>query len=286
MTGPLHTDESIVVIGGGTMGVGIAQSMLEAGASVLLVESDPRRIQAARDRVEAGLRRRFQTDPDPVASCDKLLVYLDVSDRMVASSLPTMVIEAVPEDRDLKAAVLREVELVFGDVPLIATNTSSLSIGGLAACLTRPARFLGMHFFNPVARSELVELVVGPRTASATLHSARVWVERLNKKCIVVNDSPGFATSRLGVSIGLEAIRMLQEGVASAEDIDLGMTLGYKFPVGPLRLTDIVGLDVRLMIAEHLANELGPRFEPPQLLRDLVAAGHLGQKTGKGFFEW
>ena len=276
----------MVVVGGGTMGAGIAQSMLEAGASVLLVESDPRRIDAARDRVTSGLRRLFRAGADPAASCDTLLARLEVTNRMGVDSLPALVIEAVPEDHGMKTAVLREIELVFANAPLVATNTSSLSIDGLAAGLARPGRFIGMHFFNPVPRSDLVELVVGSRTAPATLEAARHWVGRINKQCIVVKDSPGFATSRLGVSIGLEAIRMLEEGVASAADIDQGMMLGYRFPIGPLRLTDLVGLDVRLSIADHLASELGARFEAPQLLRDMVAAGQLGQKSGKGFFEW
>ncbi|WP_258546414.1 3-hydroxyacyl-CoA dehydrogenase family protein, partial [Microbacterium sp. H6] len=154
------------------------------------------------------------------------------------------------------------------------------------AVLDRPSRLLGMHFFNPVPASTLVEIVHGASTAPALVDAARGWVAAIGKTPIVVADAPGFASSRLGVAIGLEAIRMLEEGVASAEDIDAAMTLGYKHPVGPLRLTDIVGLDVRLGIAEYLSAQLGERFEPPALLRRLVAEGHLGRKSGRGFYEW
>ena len=169
---------------------------------------------------------------------------------------------------------------------VIATNTSSLSIDGLAAGLARPDRFVGLHFFNPVPASGLVEIVVGPATGDDLVAAAQAWVEALGKTAITVTDSPGFASSRLGVAIALEAMRMLEEGVASAADIDTAMTLGYRHPVGPLRTTDLVGLDVRLAIAEHLARELGPRFEPPAILRSLVAEGRLGRKSGRGFYDW
>jgi 3-hydroxybutyryl-CoA dehydrogenase len=196
------------------------------------------------------------------------------------------VIEAVPEDPALKVASLLRIEDRVGAETPIASNTSSLSIDELAASLRFPSRFLGLHFFNPVPASELVEIVVGAATEPGIVASAQDWVAALGKTPVTVKNSPGFASSRLGVAIGLEAIRMLEEGVASAEDIDAAMVLGYKFPVGPLRLTDIVGLDVRLGIAEYLHSQLGERFAPPQLLRDKVAAGELGRKTGSGFFQW
>ena len=169
---------------------------------------------------------------------------------------------------------------------IIASNTSSLSINQLANMLPDPARLIGLHFFNPVPVSDLVEIVVGKRTDPALVRDAQRWVAGLGKTAITVQDSPGFASSRLGVAIALEAMRMLDEGVASAADIDTAMTLGYRHPVGPLKTTDIVGHDVRLNIAEHLARELGPRFAPPQVLRDKVAAGELGRKTGQGFYSW
>lgn len=168
---------------------------------------------------------------------------------------------------------------------MLATNTSSLSVGAIGRDL--PAgRLLGMHFFNPVPAQRLVELIRPPEAGDDLVERVRGWVEALGKTAIVVDDAPGFATSRLGVAVGLEAIRMVEEGVASAEDIDTGMELGYRWPMGPLKLTDVVGLDVRLAIAEHLAEELGGRFAPPQLLRDKVARGELGRKSGQGFHRW
>ena len=168
----------------------------------------------------------------------------------------------------------------------LASNTSSISIDDLAGELRVPARFLGLHFFNPVPASTLVEIVAGADTEPTLVDAARGWVAAIGKTPVVVRDAPGFASSRLGVALGLEAIRMLEEGVASAQDIDAAMELGYRHPMGPLRTTDIVGLDVRLGIAEELHAKLGERFAPPELLRRLVAEGHLGRKTGRGFYEW
>ncbi|MFI2708243.1 3-hydroxyacyl-CoA dehydrogenase family protein, partial [Nocardioides sp. CER28] len=206
---------------------------------------------------------------------------------MAASDLGAteLVVEAVPELPDLKADVLATIEAAAPTAD-IGTNTSSLSIDHLADALHDPSRLVGLHFFNPVPASALVEIVVGRHTSPALVTQAQGWVERLGKTAITVTDSPGFASSRLGVMLALEAMRMLEEGVASAEDIDAAMTLGYRHPVGPLRTTDIVGLDVRLDIAEHLARELGPRFEPPTVLREKVAEGKLGRKTGEGFYRW
>jgi 3-hydroxybutyryl-CoA dehydrogenase len=197
-----------------------------------------------------------------------------------------LIIEAVPEDIRLKAEILRAAEAGSGPDALLATNTSSLPVSELAAALDRPGRFLGMHFFNPVPASRLVEVVVARETTAEAVATARDWVHRLGKTEIVVKDSPGFASSRLGVLLGLEAIRMLEENVADAAAIDTAMELGYRHPMGPLRSTDLVGLDVRLAIAEYLHRTLGERFDPPQLLRDKVAAGELGRKTGRGFYDY
>jgi 3-hydroxybutyryl-CoA dehydrogenase len=190
----------------------------------------------------------------------------------------------VPEDVELKRRVLSEAASACPQA-VLASNTSSLSISDLAEGLPGE-RVLGMHFFNPVPVQKLVELVHHDGVTGDVVANVRAWAEALGKTVIEVRDSPGFATSRLGVAVGMEAIRMLEEGVATAEDIDTGMRLGYGWPMGPLRLTDLVGLDVRLAIAEHLASELGARFEPPRLLRDKVARGELGRKTGRGFFDW
>ncbi|MDQ1671441.1 MAG: 3-hydroxybutyryl-CoA dehydrogenase [Frankiaceae bacterium] len=279
---PDHT----AVIGGGKMGAGIAQVMLAAGASVAVVEAGDAAAQAARARVAKGLeetKRRGKLD----AEVDDVLARLTLVDS--AAELPSdtgLVIEAVPEKIDLKIDVLTAAESALAADAVLATNTSSLSVTELAAALQRPTRFLGLHFFNPVPASKLVEIVVTPETDAAVVDAARGWVQVIGKTDVVVKDSPGFASSRLGVMLGLEAIRMVEEGVAEPEAIDTAMELGYRHPMGPLRSSDLVGLDVRLAIAEYLARTLGERFTPPQLLRDKVAAGELGRSTGKGFYTY
>ncbi|MTV25880.1 3-hydroxyacyl-CoA dehydrogenase family protein [Nitriliruptoraceae bacterium ZYF776] len=273
------------VLGGGTMGVGIVHALLVAGDEVVLVERDRAEADRARDRVAASLTKaveRGKLDADP----DALLGRLTAADDVAAFAGVHLAVEAVPEDATLKRRVLAGIEAAVGDDVVVGSNTSSLSIDGLASALERPHRFVGTHFFNPVPASQLLEVVRGSATTDATVELARDLARRLGLEPIVVGDAPGFATSRLGLALGLEAIRMVEDGVASAEDIDTAMRLGYKHPVGPLRLTDLVGLDVRLGIAEHLTRELGPRFTPPQLLRDKVAAGELGRKSGRGFFDW
>ena len=274
------------VIGGGRMGAGIAQVLAAAGASVTVVERDPAAAGAARERIATGLRRaagRGKLDGDPQDVLARVTLADDVAGLPAAADL---VVEAVPEDAALKVRVLTAAEAVVGDGTILATNTSSLSVAGLADGLRRPERLIGMHFFNPVPASALVEVVLAPRTADDVRDAVIGWVGALGKTEVVVRDSPGFATSRLGVLLGLEAIRMLEEGVADAAAIDRAMELGYRHPMGPLRSTDLVGLDVRLAIAEHLRAELGERFAPPALLRDKVARGELGRKTGQGFYTW
>jgi 3-hydroxybutyryl-CoA dehydrogenase len=274
------------VIGGGRMGAGIAQVFASAGSVVCLAERDPAAAVASRDRVAMGLLRAAEKGKLG-ESADAVLERLVLVDDVAA--LPSdvaLVVEAVPEDAALKIQVLSAAETAVGEHAVLASNTSSLSIAGIADGLRRPERFLGLHFFNPVPASSLVEVVIGPATGDDTAAAARSWVAGLGKTEVVVRDSPGFATSRLGVLLGLEAIRMLEEGVADAASIDRAMELGYRHPMGPLRSTDLVGLDVRLAIAEHLHRELGERFAPPALLRDKVARGELGRKTGQGFFTW
>jgi len=217
---------------------------------------------------------------------EEILERLTVSTGKDALATVELAVEAVPELWDLKVSTLREAESHLAEGAVLASNTSSLSIDGLAAELERPASFLGLHFFNPVPASKLIEVVAGKATRPELVDAARGWVAGLGKTAVVVNDAPGFASSRLGVALALEAIRMVESGVASAEDIDNAMVLGYGHASGPLKTTDIVGLDVRLDIAEYLASELGERFAPPQLMRDMVARGELGQKSGKGFYDW
>ncbi len=195
-------------------------------------------------------------------------------------------IEAAPEQLPLKRTIFTEVERHAPARALLASNTSSLRIGEIASALRAPERFVGMHFFNPAHILKLLEIVAGEATAPEAVETARGLGVRMGKEPIVVRDSPGFASSRLGLVLGLEAMRMLESGVASAADIDKAMTLGYGHPMGPLKLTDLVGLDVRLAIAEYLEKELGPAFAPPRILRELVRAGKLGRKTGEGFYLW
>ncbi|GAA1054298.1 3-hydroxyacyl-CoA dehydrogenase family protein [Dietzia natronolimnaea] len=273
------------VLGGGRMGAGIAHAFLLAGARVTVVERDEQAGHAARERIERDLARsaeRGAENGDLSEWVANLAVSLDHADLAPCE----LVVEAVPEVWDLKVSALQEVERHLGPTAWLATNTSSLSVDGLAEQLRRPERFCGLHFFNPVPASQLVEVVISRHTGEELTRRSVDWVEALGKTPVVVNDAPGFASSRLGVAIALEAIRMVEEGVASPEDIDNAMVLGYRFPVGPLALTDLVGLDVRLGIAEYLESKLGPRFAPPQLMRDMVDRGELGRKTGQGFFRY
>ncbi|MEV0037809.1 3-hydroxyacyl-CoA dehydrogenase family protein [Streptomyces sp. NPDC050804] len=274
------------VIGGGRMGAGIAQSFATAGSQVTVVESDAAAAAAALDRIAVGLKRAEERDRLP-ESAARLLAR--VTTVRAVGDLPEhadLVVEAVPEDAALKARVLAAAEQTVSGTTVLAGNTSSLSVTELAAALNRPGRFLGMHFFNPVPASALIEIVLTPHTGEDTVQAALDWTRGLGKRDVVVNDSPGFASSRLGVALGLEAIRMVEQGVAEPEAIDDAMRLGYKHPMGPPRLTDLVGLDVRLAIAEHLEATLGERFAPPRLLREKVACGELGRKTGQGFYTW
>ncbi|MBQ1443001.1 MAG: 3-hydroxyacyl-CoA dehydrogenase family protein [Renibacterium sp.] len=276
---------NVGVIGGGRMGAGIAHAFLVNGCAVTVAEASAEFIAAARGRVEEAVLKsadRGMLEGPP----ERVLRNLSVVTSIEELSGSDLVVEAVPEIFELKVAALQRAEAALSAGAVLATNTSSLSVNGLAAVLGRPEQFLGMHFFNPVPASTMVELVRGERSPDALVATAKNWIEALGKQAIVVRDAPGFASSRLGVAIALEAMRMLEEGVASAADIDTAMELGYKHPMGPLRTTDVVGLDVRLGIAEYLAGTVGPRFEPPQILRDKVARGELGRKSGQGFFSW
>lgn len=273
------------VLGGGRMGAGIAHAFCTAGASVVVVERDEQAASAAYERVASNLAKSVERGTTE-ETLDALVARLSVSTDYADFAGAGLVVEAVPEDFSLKATALKAVEEQLDADAWLASNTSSLSVSELAEKLQRPERFCGLHFFNPVPASTLIEVVLGKQTSEELASAARTWVADLGKTPVVVNDAPGFASSRLGVAIALEAMRMVEEGVASAEDIDAAMVLGYKHPTGPLKTTDIVGLDVRLGIAEYLASTLGPRFEPPQILRDKVARGELGRKTGKGFFDW
>jgi 3-hydroxybutyryl-CoA dehydrogenase len=277
--------DRFVVVGAGTMGLGIAYVAAGAGYRVDLVEVDAERAESAAGTLnglwDKAVQRGKLSTTEAADSRTRLVVRADLAD--VADG-PDVVVEAVPERADLKRTVLAAAEALRP--ALLATNTSSIPIAELATGLRQPDRFVGLHFFNPVWAMALLEVVVGPATAARTTEAAVILADRLGKDPIVVRDMPGFATSRLGVTLGLEAIRMVADGVASPADIDKAMVLGYRHPVGPLELTDLVGLDVRLDIARTLQRAYGDRFAPPPLLESMVEQGRLGRKSGHGFYRW
>lgn len=278
---------SISILGTGTMGRGIAYLSAVAGYDTVMFDADAAALDTARGAVESILRKGVEKGKVAETAAAEAMQRIHLIPELEpAVSGADLIIEAVPESLDLKKDLFAQADLFCSEETILASNTSSISITQLAGNVERREQFVGMHFFNPPHLMKLIEIVRGERTSDATVATVREVAEKMGKTPIVVRDSPGFATSRLGVAIGLEAIRMLEEGVASAEDIDRAMELGYNHPMGPLRLTDLVGLDVRLGIAEYLAATLGPRFEPPQLLRDLVAQGKLGRKSGEGFYRW
>lgn len=282
---PALVPARVGVLGGGRMGAGIAHAFLLAGSRVDVVERDRASAEAAADRIRQSVVRSVERGATS-RSAAEVDAALSVGTDLDVFAAAELVIEAVPEDRALKEDALARIERTLPAASALASNTSSISIDALGAALRRPDQLLGLHFFSPVPTSALVEVVLGSATAPALADAARGWVTAIGKTAVTVRDSPGFASSRLGVMLGLEAIRMLEEGVASAADIDTAMELGYRHPMGPLRTTDIVGLDVRLGIAEELEAAFGERFAPPALLRRLVAEGHLGRKSGTGFYEW
>ncbi len=275
----------VAVVGAGTMGVGIAYVYAAATCEVWLVEPDPSRQVAVRgilrEAAASGVSRGKLTADQAAALEDAVTIV--GAPRDVPRHVD-LIVETVPENPALKEAVLRELSAL--EPRILASNTSSISIDRLASVTADPSRFLGMHFFNPVWSLPMVELVQGAATSEQTLALARSFAEATGKTTIVSRDVPGFATSRLDVLCAMEAIRMVEDGVASAEDIDKAMTTAFRHPVGPLRLTDIVGLDVRLDIARYLGRALGDRFSPPRLLEDMVARGELGVKSGRGFYDW
>ncbi len=277
----------VVVIGAGTMGRGIAQVVAASGLEARLFDVDAAVVTTALDRIRESMQKRVDANKMAAAERDATMARLHpASDIAAASEGAGFVIEAVPEQMDLKVTVLGRALAALPEDAVVGSNTSSLSITELGERLGGGDRVIGTHFFNPPPAMPLLELVVGLHTADATLAAAKALAAELGKTPIVVNDSPGFATSRLGVMIGVEAMRMLESGVASAEDIDRAMELGYRHPMGPLKLTDLVGLDVRLAILEHLHREIGEQFRPPALLRQMVRAGWLGKKSGRGFYVW
>ncbi len=280
--------DSVAVLGAGTMGHGIAQVCAAAGCEVRLYDIDDAAVGSGLERIGRNLDKGIERGKVTEDEREDVLARLSTTTTIVeAVSGVDLVIEAAPESMDLKERIFSEVAAAAPAGAILASNTSSLSIGQIAGAVSDPARFIGLHFFNPVHIMKLVEVVSGSETSDATREASVAFARRLGKEPIVVRDAPGFASSRLGIVLGMEAIRMVEQGVASPEDIDKAMELGYRHPMGPLRLTDLVGLDVRLGIAEYLHEALGSDgFEPPELLRRMVAEGKLGKKSGQGFYEW
>ncbi len=278
----------MAVVGAGTMGHGIAYVAALAGFEVRLTDSRAdvlsRALGRVNDLLAVAAKRGKLAEADYAATAGRLRAERELAPAVDGAEV---VIEAVREHLGVKQQLFAELQRAAPAKALLATNTSALSVAAIAAAVQEPSRVVGIHFFNPVPAMKLVEVVTHPQAAPAAVERAVAFARALGKEPIVVNDSPGFASSRLGLALGLEAMRMLERGVASAEDIDKAMELGYNHPMGPLKLTDLVGLDVRLAIADALYQALEePQFEPPQILRDKVAKGELGKKTGKGFYTW
>jgi 3-hydroxybutyryl-CoA dehydrogenase len=278
--------KSVGVLGAGTMGHGIAQVAALAGYRTLLYDVTAALAEAGLRRIaenlEQGIQRGKVTAAQRQAALDRLSPVSDLG----ALAGCGLIIEAIPEDLAVKRAAFEQLSRGSPEA-ILASNTSSLSVTQIAAAAAHPDRVVGMHFFNPVHIMKLLEIVRADQTSDATLEAVRQVGAKMGKESILVRDSPGFASSRLGLALGLEAIRMVEEGVASPQDIDRAMELGYGYPMGPLKLGDLVGLDVRLAIADYLYRELGSEvFRAPKLLREMVRAGRLGRKTGQGFYKY
>jgi 3-hydroxybutyryl-CoA dehydrogenase len=277
----------VAVLGAGTMGRGIAQVIASAGFTTRVFDPEPGRAEDVIASIATQLQGRVDKGRTAPEDRARTLESLEIARHALeAVALADIVLEAAPESIELKVNLLREVIPGAPSHALFASNTSALSLTELGTRIGAPERTLGLHFFNPPPVMELVEVVRAMGTSDESVDRALGFVRAIGKTPIVVRDFPGFATSRLGVALGAEAIRMVESGVASPADIDRAMELGYRHPMGPLKLTDLVGLDVRLAILEHLHRELGESFRPPVLLRQMVRAGKLGKKSGEGFYVW
>jgi 3-hydroxybutyryl-CoA dehydrogenase len=289
MTGePGDPIRRVTVLGAGTMGGGIAHVAALAGYQVSLYDVTEELARAGLERIRVNLETGVAKGKIAPADRDRALAAITTTGDLKAAGFGAdLVIEAAPEDLDMKRDLFRKLGEVCREDALLATNTSSLSVSKIASAVKQPERVVGLHFFNPPHIMKLIEIVRAWQTSDATVRTATSVAKRMGKEAVVVKDTPGFATSRLGLALGLEAMRMVEQGVASPEDIDRAMELGYGHPMGPLRVSDLVGLDVRLAIAETLHRELGEaHFRPPDLLRERVRAGKLGKKTGEGFYRW
>lgn len=276
-----------LVVGAGTMGHGIAHVLAGAGVETILCDVDEARVAAGLEGIRRNLDKGVEKGKTTAEERAAILARLSRSTDLERSmSTVDLLIEAVPENLALKQDLFRRASGAGKDAAILATNTSSLPVTSIASAASHPERCIGLHFFNPAHILPLLEIVRAEQTSDATLEVCRGLAQAIGKTPITVRDSPGFASSRLGIALAMEAIRMVESEVASAEDIDTAMKLGYRHPMGPLELTDLVGLDVRLAIADYLHGELGESFRPPELLRRMVAEGRLGKKVGRGFYDW
>lgn len=279
--------ETVAVLGTGTMGQGIAQVCAASGLPTRLYDVSSTQLERAVSAIGSQLEKLVQknklSSEMRQATLERLVRATNLEGACRGADL---VIEAAPESMDLKVELLSKVRAILAEDSVIGSNTSSLSLTELGRRIDAPARTIGLHFFNPPPVMQLLEIVRGDATSDDTVARALEFARRIGKEPIVVRDVPGFASSRLGVVLGAEAMRMLESGVASAADIDRAMELGYRHPMGPLKLTDLVGLDVRLAILEHLHREIGEQFRPPEILRQMVQKGRLGKKVGLGFYRW
>ena len=278
----------VAIIGAGTMGAGIAQVCAQAGWKTNLYDAFPDGLDKGMKAIDAfwekGIARGKTTLEQKKKWATNLHAYQDLA---AAVKDVDLVIEAVPENLQIKARIFHVLGIETKEECILGTNTSSLSIADIAAASGRPEKVIGMHFFNPVPIMKLLELVKHDQCSKETIEVAKEFGEAINKTTILVNDVPGFATSRLGVVLGNEAIKMLADGVASAKDIDTAMVLGYKHPMGPLELTDLVGLDVRRDILKNLQDSFDDdSYAPHPLLEKLVSENRLGKKTGMGIYDW
>jgi 3-hydroxybutyryl-CoA dehydrogenase len=279
--------DPIVVVGAGLMGTGIAHAFISSGHAVALVDNQARALERSRDAIASilsdGVRLGKSTEADAAAALARLQCAPDLA---AAPGSAALVVETATEKLDVKQAIVREAERLFGADAVIATNTSALSITEIASVAKAPARVIGMHFFNPVHKMKLVEIVRGLETSPATVARVKDWCAAIRKTSIEVNEAPGFTTSRISALLGNEAMYMLAEGVASAEDIDTSLRLAFNHPMGPLELGDLTGWDTRLAVLQYLHQTLGEKFRPCPLIIKLVKSGRHGRKTGRGIYEY
>ncbi len=278
---------TVGVVGGGTMGSGIAYEVLrKTEARVIVREVDERALDRATSLITGYVERPVAKGQVTREVADGWLARVAYTTDIADLAGADLVVEAVFEDLDLKRDIFRQLSEVCREDAILASNTSGLSITAIAAAATNPERVIGLHFFNPVPAMKLVEIVRAYQTGEATVEAARAFCDALGKETILAKDYPGFITTRIGMTMLGEAVRCLEEGVGTVEDIDKGMRLGFNFPMGPFELADLVGIDVLLHILETNSHLLGDRFQPSPLLRQMVAAGHLGRKTGRGFYTY